>query len=138
MQVVGFPSRPLAATFAHMQRVSSGPRGTRLCRGPNVGDRISLGGGAIDGCRRWLPSWLVCKLQCLLPRRHPSPLVAKMATRDDSIVSDPAEPGQDGLFASLNRPGGNLIGVACHLRTGIEATGALARTSSNTATIAVF
>ena len=59
MPVVGFSERRSPAQFdASRCRVPPRLERSRLCRGPERRDRISLGGGSISiGCRRWRPNW---------------------------------------------------------------------------------
>ena len=93
--------------------VPPGIEGDRLCRGPEIGDRISLGGrsersAAGAGGRVGSPPSrrAVCELHGLGTR-------GQAATSSIPIVfttgSDPVELG---LTASLDRPGGNIAGVA--------------------------
>ena len=114
MPVIGLLSATSPDNNADRLRAfRAGPRRARLCRGPERGDRLSVGrrparsaaGLAADLVRRQVAVIAV-------PGSAAAALAAKAATTTIPIAFGVAEdPVKLGLVASLPRPGGNATGI---------------------------
>ena len=116
MPVVGFlnqgsaePSAYLAAAF----RKGLGER-PAMSMVKAYGFEYRWAGKSLQSnCRHWPPTWSIARWRCLRRPSSPAALAAKAATSTIPICFvTGADPVEQGLVASLNRPGGNVTGVA--------------------------
>ena len=94
-------------------RIPQGPEGSRLRRGPERRDRVSLGRGSDTiGCRRWRPSWSRRKVARDRRRTGHAAHGAKAATTTIPIVfASGSDPVGSSARRQPRRPGGNVTGV---------------------------
>ena len=113
MPVIGFlGSSALADVHAFVPH-SARASGNRLRRGPERGDRISLGAGATDRLPGLAADLVRRQVAVIAAHDTPSAIAAKAATTTIPIVfASGGDPVRLGLVASLNRPGGNVTGVS--------------------------
>ena len=132
MPVIGVLSRHASTADAHLAAFHQGLNDAGYVEGHNV--TIEYRWPRTDntiGCRRCgrtrPPPGRCDRCRCSAPAPA---LAAKAATATIPIVFlNGGDPVEDGLVASLNRPGGNVTGVTfIYRRAGGQAAGAVART----------
>ena len=91
---------------------AAAPR-TRLDRGSQPCDRVSLGGGKSDSATEFAAEFVRLKVDLIVTYANPIVLAAKQAASGVPIVfAAAADPLGTGLVASLARPGGNATGLS--------------------------
>ena len=122
------------------RRLCAAAARTRLDRGPQRRDRVSLGGGRSERFAEIAAEFVRLKVDVIVTAGRVRVLAAKQATSVIPIVFALAhDPVGSGLVASLARPGGNVTGLSNQIsRSCRQAARTLARGCSRSSPLAIM
>jgi putative ABC transport system substrate-binding protein len=140
MPVVGFLQSGSPTATAHTRAAfHSGLREAGYVEGENVGIVYRYADGQYDRLPALTADLISNHVAAIFAGGPPAAQAAKAATTTIPIVFTSTDPVKSGLVASLNRPGGNLTGVAFFvLSLGAKQFGLLRELVPNAITIAML
>jgi putative ABC transport system substrate-binding protein len=140
MPTIGFLQSGSSGATAHMQAAfHSGLKEAGYIEGQNLGVAYRYADGQYDRLPALAADLIRNNVAAIFAGGPPAAQAAKAATTTIPIVFTSTDPVKSGLVASLNRPGGNLTGVAFFaLALGAKQFGLLRELVPNAVTVGML